>query len=134
MVLLLVVEEVCEVEVSLLDVVDLLEVVELLEAEVSLEVELLLAVDVAVTVTVFVVVVPTYDVLLLVVELGDVEVVVTVEVDVEVTVVELPAVTAVCACWLLPKTVRMYFCPKTMLWVGVVPCNSVRAPIVIGPS
>jgi len=48
------------------------------------------------------------------VELGeDVEVVVTVDVEVEVTV-ELPAVTAVCACWLLPKTVRMYFCPTTM--------------------
>ena len=55
---------------------------------------------------------------------------VTVEVDVEVVA---PATTAVCACCPLPRTVTMYFCPATMLCVGVLPWNHARPPMVIGP-
>lgn len=43
------------------------------------------------------------------------------------------AMTAVWACCPLPSTVTMYFCPVTMLWVGICPWNRARAPMVIGP-
>ncbi len=59
-------------------------------------------------------------------------------VDVTLVVVEVViddplAVTAVCACCPLPRTVTMYFCPETIPWVGVCPCNRAKAPIVRAP-
>lgn len=63
-----------------------------------------------------------------------VEVVLAVEVlEVDVVVVVVPAMTVVCACWLFPVSVRMYFCPMAMPCVGAFPCNRAKAPIVIGP-
>jgi hypothetical protein len=62
-----------------------------------------------------------------------VAVVVTVLVEVELVVVDPLAITAVCACSPLPSTVTMYFCPDSTPCVGVCPCNSSKAPIVITP-